>query len=100
MKLLILTQKIDKNDDLLGFFYAWVGEFAKYYKKITVICLYRGESDLPENVKVLSLGKENLSSREVPDKGRYVSLLNCCIFLIFIVIFGRNEKIMIGFLFI
>ncbi|OGF26955.1 hypothetical protein A2331_02555 [Candidatus Falkowbacteria bacterium RIFOXYB2_FULL_34_18] len=77
MKLLILTQKIDKNDDLLGFFYAWVGEFAKYYKKITVICLYRGESDLPENVKVLSLGKENLSSREVPDKGRYVSLFYC-----------------------
>ncbi|OGD67257.1 hypothetical protein A2442_00600 [Candidatus Campbellbacteria bacterium RIFOXYC2_FULL_35_25] len=58
MKLLILTQKVDKNDDVLGFFHGWILEFAKNYEKVTVICLYEGKHDLPENVKVLSLGKE------------------------------------------
>lgn len=59
MKLLILTQKVDKNDSVLGFFCRWIEEFAKHCEKVTVICLERGTFDLPENVKVLSLGKEN-----------------------------------------
>ncbi len=59
MKLLILTQKVDKNDDVLGFFHRWVEEFAKHCEKIIVICLEKGEYSLPENVKVFSLGKEN-----------------------------------------
>ncbi len=63
MNLLIVTQKIDRNDDVLGFFHRWVEEFAKHCEKITVICLYKGEYDLPKNVKVLSLGKENGASR-------------------------------------
>lgn len=58
MKLLILTQKVDINDDVLGFFHGWIREFAKHCEKITVICLQKGEYDLSENVKVLSLGKE------------------------------------------
>jgi len=58
MKLLIITQKIDKNDDILGFFHRWVQEFAKHCEKVTVICLQKGEYDLSDNVKVLSLGKE------------------------------------------
>jgi len=58
MKLLILTQKIDINDDVLGFFHYWTSEFAKRCEKIIVICLCRGEYDLPKNVQVLSLGKE------------------------------------------
>jgi len=60
MNLLIITQKIDKHDDVLGFFHQWVIEFAKNYEKVTVICLYEGEHNLPNNVKVLSLGKEKL----------------------------------------
>jgi len=58
MKLLILTQKVDENDDVLGFFHRWIEEFAKHCERVTVICLYEGEHHLPENVKVLSLGKE------------------------------------------
>lgn len=63
MKLLIITQKVDKNDSILGFFHRWIEEFAKNCEKITVICLYKGECNLPDNVKVLSLGKERGVSR-------------------------------------
>jgi len=63
MRLLILTQKVDVNDDLLGFFHDWIEEFAKYAEKITVIALGVGEHRLPANVKVISLGKENGASK-------------------------------------
>jgi len=57
-RLLILTQKIDVNDPILGFFCRWIEEFAKNFDRITVVCLQKGEYNLPENVKVFSLGKE------------------------------------------
>src|SRR3989344_827850 len=60
-KLLIITQKVDRSDPILGFFHRWLEEFAKNTEKLTVICLEKGEYNLPENVKVLSLGKENLN---------------------------------------
>jgi len=63
MKLLIITQKVDENDDILGFFHRWIEEFAKHCEHVTVICLYKGEYHLPDNVKVLSLGKEEGVSR-------------------------------------
>ena len=63
MRLLILTQKIDANDPILGFFHRWVEEFSKHFERITVICLQKGEYNLPINVKVLSLGKENLKAK-------------------------------------
>ena len=58
MKLLILTQKVDKNDAVLGFFHTWVREFAKHCDEVTIVALGVGEYDLPENVRVFSLGKE------------------------------------------
>ncbi len=58
MKLLIITQKVDEQDSILGFFHRWIEEFAKHCEKVTVICLYEGKHNLPKNVKVLSLGKE------------------------------------------
>ena len=58
VKLLIVTQKIDENDSILGFFHRWVEEFAKHCEQVTVICLQKGVYHLPNNVKVLSLGKE------------------------------------------
>ena len=63
MKLLIVTQKVDQNDSILGFFHRWIDEFAKKYNKVTVICLEEGVHNLPENVDVLSLGKEDGESR-------------------------------------
>lgn len=59
MKLLILTQKIDINDDLLGFMHGWVAALAQRFDEITVIALGVGQYSLPVNVRVLSLGKES-----------------------------------------
>jgi len=58
MRLLIVTQKVDREDDLLGFFHQWIIEFAKHCDFVTVVCLEEGTHELPGNVRVLSLGKE------------------------------------------
>ena len=61
--LLIICQKVDENDDLLGFFPAWIREFAHHYERVSVITLGAGEAQLPDNVAVYSLGKERGVSR-------------------------------------
>ena len=63
MRLLIITQKVDINDDILGFFHSWLFEFSKKCEAIIALCLERGQYDLPTSVKVLSLGKEGGKSR-------------------------------------
>ncbi len=63
MKLLILTQKVDIDDDVLGFMHGWIREFAKHCEQVTVICLSKGKYDLPDNVRVMSLGKELKANR-------------------------------------
>jgi len=63
MKLLVITQKVDVNDPVLGFFHRWLEEFARHFELVTVICLEKGHFNLPENVKVLSLGKEENKSK-------------------------------------
>ena len=63
MKILIITQKVNKEDPILGFFHRWIEEFARHYKQVSVICLEKGEYQLPENVSVYSLGKEKGASR-------------------------------------
>ena len=63
MRLLVITQKVDRNDPVLGFFHRWIEEFAKHCEKVTVICLEMREHRLPINVRVLSLGKEQNKSK-------------------------------------
>lgn len=63
MKILICTQIVDSEDPALGFFHRWIEEFAKYCELVTVICLKEGTHTLPDNVRVLSLGKEGGVSR-------------------------------------
>lgn len=58
MKLIIITQKVDINDDNLGFFHGWLGKFSEKLDKIYVVCLAQGKYHLPQNVVVYSLGKE------------------------------------------
>lgn len=62
MRLLIVTQKIDRSDGVLGFMHRWVEVLAVRFEKVTVICLYKGVYDFPKNVSVFSLGKEHSAS--------------------------------------
>jgi len=63
MNLLIVTQKVNRKDPILGFFHAWIQKFSEHFEKVTVICLEKGDFDLPQNVSVFSLGKERGISR-------------------------------------
>ena len=57
MKLLIVTQKVDENDQLLGFFIEWLRRLAGKLDRLTVLCLEKGEYNLPANVNVVLIGK-------------------------------------------
>lgn len=63
MRILILTQKVDINDSVLGFMHDWIVEFAKNCEQVIIISLFVGKYDFSDNVKVLSLGKENGESK-------------------------------------
>lgn len=63
MKLLMITQKIDKDDDILAVYHDWARDIAKSFEKLSVICLYRGRNELPQSIQVFSLGKEKRRSR-------------------------------------
>jgi glycosyltransferase involved in cell wall biosynthesis len=55
MKLLVVTQAVDKQDPVLGFFHEWLLEFAKHTEHLTVFALRVGEYDLPDHVTVVPL---------------------------------------------
>lgn len=59
MKLLIVTQKLDKNDENLGAFYFWFERLAQYCERMVIIAGTVGTHDLPSHVEVFSLGKES-----------------------------------------
>jgi glycosyltransferase involved in cell wall biosynthesis len=63
MRVLIFTQKIDRRDDGLGFFHRWLEVFSTRFESIIAVGLGIGDVDLPKNVKVYSLGKEQKQSR-------------------------------------
>lgn len=58
MRILIVTQKIDERDSVLGFMHGWISEFAKNTEGVVAICLEKGIVNLPQNARVFSLGKE------------------------------------------
>ncbi len=72
MKLLFITQKVDKNDDLLGVYHEWIKRLTLKFEFIHVICLYKGEYNLPINVEVHSLGKEEFPDYKKPNKLGYI----------------------------
>ena len=74
MKLLIVTQTLDMNDPILGFFHRWVEEFAKRFETVTVIALNVGTYRLPAHVSVRTLGKE-LGMERTSRVLRYLALL-------------------------
>lgn len=75
MRLLIITQKIDEADDVLGFFTSWVKALSKRVDHVDVFCLAKGKYDLPENVSVVSLGKEKGMSKILQAITFYINVL-------------------------
>lgn len=62
-KLLIVAQKIDANDENLGFFHKWVEEFSQHFSRVTIIAASVGTHDFKDQIHVYSLGKEKGASR-------------------------------------
>lgn len=62
MKLLVVAQKVDINDDNLGSFHGWLEKLSGL-ADLCVIANSVGKHDLPDNVKVFSLGKEKGAGR-------------------------------------
>ncbi len=62
-KLLFITQKIDQNDDVLGVYHRWIEALFQSGVRIEAICLQKGDTALPGQVRVWSLGKEKKPSR-------------------------------------
>ena len=63
MKLLIITQAVDLDDPILGFFHRWIEEIANRCESVLVICLREGRHQVPQNVRILSLDKDVGASR-------------------------------------
>ena len=74
MKLLVVTQAIDTEDPVLGFFARWIEECSKRFEHVEVICLKEGKHALPPNVRVHSLGKERGSVSRVTYVFRFLCL--------------------------
>lgn len=58
LRVLMLTQRVDKNDWVTGFTHGWVRALAERVRHLHVICLGRGKADVPDNVTLYSMGKE------------------------------------------
>lgn len=59
MKLLFLTQTLDRQDAVLGFVSRWVQGLAKHCERVRVIALEVGDtSDLPANVEWREVGRK------------------------------------------
>ncbi len=55
---LMITQKMDKDDDILGFMHKWAEKLAERVGELHVTALSVGRHELPPNAHVHSLGKE------------------------------------------
>lgn len=58
MHVLLITQRVDEEHDVLGFTAGWIETLARKVDRVDVLTGYAGEYDLPSNVTVRSFGKE------------------------------------------
>lgn len=63
LRVLVVTQKVDENDDILGFFCGWLNALAKKINKTYVLALEAKNVDLAKSIELYSLDKENTSNR-------------------------------------
>ncbi|MDP3645613.1 MAG: glycosyltransferase [bacterium] len=74
-RILIVTQAVDLDNPVLGFFHRWVEELATRFDSIVVVCLFEGRHSLPPNVEVFSLGKEKKEAYKVQYTQRFLALV-------------------------
>jgi glycosyltransferase involved in cell wall biosynthesis len=60
---LMITQKVDLDDDILGFTHTWVNKLAERVERLYVLALAVGRHSLRGNVELFSMGKERGNSR-------------------------------------
>lgn len=58
MNILMITQRVDPQDDVFGFTHTWIERLAKRVDRLDVLTAYKANLDLPANVTVRSYGKE------------------------------------------
>jgi glycosyltransferase involved in cell wall biosynthesis len=58
MRLLLFNLATDEDDPILGFTIRWIGALAARVDFIHVVTMRMGKVDLPDNVRVYSVGKE------------------------------------------
>ena len=58
MHLVMMTQRVDADHDVLGFTVDWIRALASQVDELDVLTGYAGEYELPANVTVRSYGKE------------------------------------------
>ncbi len=58
-RIAVITQRLDPNDYVFGFFYGHIIDLARVANHVHVICLEKGQGiEMPQNVTVHTLGKE------------------------------------------
>jgi len=58
MHWIMITRKLDPDDDRTGFMMRWVETLASRLDHLNVICQETANPNMPENVRVYSMGKE------------------------------------------
>ena len=58
MRVLLITEKLDVNDEIAGLFHSRLLDFADECASLTVLVLENRSHTLPPSVNVISLGKE------------------------------------------
>jgi len=63
LRVLMITQKVDLDDDVLGFTHTWVNKLAEQVAQLHVLALSVGRHQLCDNVTLYSMGKERRAGR-------------------------------------
>ncbi len=63
LRVIMLVQKVDESDWLLGFSVGWIRALAARVNTVDVVTLEQRSASLPANVRVHSLGKERHAGR-------------------------------------
>jgi glycosyltransferase involved in cell wall biosynthesis len=63
LRVLMITQKVDLDDDVLGFTHVWVNRLAERVAQLHVLALGVGRHELHDNITLYSMGKERGAGR-------------------------------------